>query len=720
MQVREHFSNLYNLREPDWTYRSHWKRCFFGRKVWQRRRFLAPSEVKAAASAAARVGTSNVRRVRDEDVYPVLDAHNTGQKAYLRSWVAEVSIASPNGTLIKRYQAQTGLLQRVRNARAVVKKYNTGSDYADEKKKARALRQLDKIQKQVDVINKKYSSEYKNECVGAFVVFQNEESVSRCVQDYMGSTHWWSFNHYWFQAPQLRFRKGQYRLQVEEAPDPSSIVWQNLELSSMNRCLRQTGVNIMLAALLIGSFICIILSQAQQSKFRDNVPSLQLCNTVLPAIAFNAPFSPAGELATGAHLPDDLTLLYDGSDPVCSPIGRPRLHWYAPGGEAYITSRLNSNPCLDECVSMTASCTWPTTQANTNVTFSMSSVSACYCLRKISTVISQKGIFAGLRSLIESDGSMCGSVARDYVTYNAFVLVASAIVVIINIFLRSLLKFIAGFEGHRFVSGMQRAVAWKVFLSLFLNTACLALIINAALPGSAAELEVAGTRLFSGRYSGFDVRWHVSVGAGIVLTMLINIVTPHMFSIMRFLCVMPCRRLTGDKRAVTQVDLNSRFTPPNFEMPTRTAVVMNTFFSCLMYSAGHPILLPIAAAAFIVSYVVDKYAILRMYRRPPMFDHAMADFAVSLMPWGVMIHLAVAIWMYSDPNVMYSPSVFAASSDASAIVGSDISSTLGGLFASAESSDASGLGFSTRLQRVNTLPLFALFLLIPFVWFVYS
>lgn len=66
---------------------------------------------------------------------------------------------------------------------------------------------------------------------------------------------------------------------------------------------------------------------------------------------------------------------------------------------------------------------------------------------------------------------------------------------------------------------------------------------------------------------------------------------------------------------LTALQLEKSYAPPEFEMPTRTAVLLNTVFSSFMYASGTPLLLPVCAVALMVSYAVDKVAILRMYKR---------------------------------------------------------------------------------------------------------
>jgi hypothetical protein len=139
-----------------------------------------------------------------------------------------------------------------------------------------------------------------------------------------------------------------------------------------------------------------------------------------------------------------------------------------------------------------------------------------------------------------------------------------------------------------------------------------------------------------------------------------------------------------------------------------------------MYAAGHPILYAVAAFSFMISYAVDKAALLRMYRRPPMFDGAMALFSVSVMPYAAVIHLVIAIWMYSESTVLYSPLVFGKqASDVASITGKDVSNNIGNFLTSASAEDSTGLNFVSRLTRENTLPLFILLCVYVFGWMLY-
>lgn len=120
-----------------------------------------------------------------------------------------------------------------------------------------------------------------------------------------------------------------------------------------------------------------------------------------------------------------------------------------------------------------------------------------------------------------------------------------------------------------------------------------------------------------------------------------------------------CRARRGAGNTLTQAQLNAQYSPPPFELPARLAVMLNVVFSCLMYSAGNPVLLAVAAASMLFTLVVDKGGLLRVYGKPPHYAGSIVEVAVKLLPIAGLVHMAVAVWTYSDETVMFSPNVFA-------------------------------------------------------------
>ena len=124
-----------------------------------------------------------------------------------------------------------------------------------------------------------------------------------------------------------------------------------------------------------------------------------------------------------------------------------------------------------------------------------------------------------------------------------------------------------------------------------------------------------------------------------------------------------------------------------------------------------------AAFSYLFAYVVDRAALFRINQKPPNYDDALAKLWVGLMPYAAMIHIGIAVWTFSDPGVMYSPSVFDSTLDTKIIntVAGDGSAGVVGSFISS-TYDSSGLDIISRLSRENTLPLFILFCIVVIGW----
>lgn len=76
-------------------------------------------------------------------------------------------------------QALAGLFQRIRTARATVKRFSKGSQFANPRKQAKAVRDLANVERKLEGINRQYGRQWTPDVVGAFVVFNCEEVGSR-------------------------------------------------------------------------------------------------------------------------------------------------------------------------------------------------------------------------------------------------------------------------------------------------------------------------------------------------------------------------------------------------------------------------------------------------------------------------------------------------------------------------------------------------------------
>ena len=250
----------------------------------------------------------------------------------------------------------------------------------------------------------------------------------------------------------LLFR-GKHRLTIVRAPEPSQVIWQNLELSFCARFGRQVGVLFLSLTLLAVCFLFIMLAQAYGEKFRGLVPKSSLCTSVLPAVAFGKTIDNTGAVANvglNSSLPTLAGFFRNGSNPTCLASKASQLYWLEAASvhsstspssnlpSSRISSPGSNNSCLNECVSDSLSaskrrhCTVPTTTPGVNVTFSTYDIATCFCLNTLKANILNQGLFSGISTSIQTQGDFCFGPGSNYLAFNALIIFASVVTTLVN------------------------------------------------------------------------------------------------------------------------------------------------------------------------------------------------------------------------------------------------------------------------------------------------
>lgn len=249
--------------------------------------------------------------------------------------------------------------------------------------------------------------------------------------------------------------------------------------------------------LLLISGAIISAAQSAQQTFKDKAPPAGLCESTLPEIFYASP-----DFLTAKTTWD----LEWNPNATCTPgdSGEDRYHIaYSNGIINPITVQNPTSPvselnrCVDPCVSEksstkcnTLACFDGVTREETGAdceTYTASHVLYCLCTAQLQTSISELGLLSGPRKLWETY-IPCRGFLTDFIGKNAFIVVASAVVVIVNIVLKTALRAFASFERHTSESAKASAVALKMFAAQFLNTAIIVLVVNAALSLSAVPV----------------------------------------------------------------------------------------------------------------------------------------------------------------------------------------------------------------------------------------
>ncbi|GMF39038.1 unnamed protein product [Phytophthora fragariaefolia] len=498
-----------------------------------------------------------------------------------------------------------------------------------------------------------------NACECAFVVFNNLESHRRCLQDYRRSNQWLPRK---FQPKALRFRDGKFPLTVLPAPEPSNILWENLEVTSRSRRLRRSFTNSVTFVLLLISGAIISAAQSAQQTFKDKAPPAGLCESTLPEIFYggadfikakpwdlewntNATCTPgdSGEdryyVAYSNHIINDITV----EDPT-SPV-----------------SELNRcvDPCLSEKSSTkcnTLACFNGAVRTETGEsceTYMASHVLYCLCTAQLQTSIANLGLLSGPRKLWETY-LPCRGFLTDFIGKNAFIVVASAVVVVVNIVLKTTLRRFASFERHTSESVKASAVALKLFAAQFLNTAIIVLVVNAAL--SLNAVPVIG-ELFRGKYSDFQRDWYPTVGMGVTMTMLINAVVPQVILLLQLCVISPVKRCITRRSVRTQEKMDQLYAGPSFDLAVRYPMILNSVFVTLVFCGGSPVLLFIAALACTATFWIEKLCLLWLYSVKTAYDEVLGETVLGMLPWALVAHLAFSSWMYGNTDLLKAPTL---------------------------------------------------------------
>jgi hypothetical protein len=98
----------------------------------------------------------------------------------------------------------------------------------------------------------------------------------------------------------------------------------------------------------------------------------------------------------------------------------------------------------------------------------------------------------------------------------------------------------------------------------------------------------------------------------------------------------------------TQAQMNVLFQGGYWNLAERYTDMLKTLFVGLFYSTIIPSSLFITALAMITTFVVDKYCLLRLWSRPPMYDEEMAVVSRKMIVIAVWVHVIMARIFFSN------------------------------------------------------------------------
>jgi hypothetical protein len=860
-EILEHFSSRYSCGEDGWTY--YPLNCFG---------CCGTPKEYVGTSYGGRYNNGA------PDPEPVTNIQHFGDDVdraanYKHGWVASVSVAHPLGSQIKAYFNNADALQELNEAQREVLKYSEGSEFelkvlkkaklldengaeiagldGQRETKRTELRTLKRVaakkvreikitiaafEKQIvgqevrrqsvikgkdgrdarrmDAKGKRVITTPLDVCVGAFIVFNNEESQAVCLDNYQTSRSWLGR---WLQPVALRFkdREGDFHpIEVRRAPEPEDIVWENLEYTPTQRGRFRNRSRGITALVICISFVFILAAEIAGGSTSAQMDMLPLCSQTLPSNYFGAPQlvpsgakpewfpdrdaeCPAGKnyvtywaynesqskslegyseafrkeniqkIAPPPHafepFPDTTTISENGKKYATAPegssehrteeevyrwlppgnpftrsgvgasmvpasggfrfdmqgVGRMGLHdnpnssMYSPGMEAP-----NVDLCTDPCVDLstdatledcgTLPCAIPAYEKLLGMDceeYGKSVVGLCFCNDVMEDAMEEQPNMIRALLTVMDETPICTPFVKNYVLSSVLGMTAVFMIVIVNYVLETIMESLTEAECHPSLSDKTASLSFKIFVSMFINTALVILMVN--------------WKALGGDFVSYSRGWYGSVGVDVAVTMLFNIFEPNVMPFFELLSARVGRWLTIRRDKVTsQNHMNQMYSAPEMPMESKYPTVLNTVFVTLFFSAGIPILIPMAGAFVALTYVCDKYMLLRVNKKP-YYDAALATDTLATLPYAMILHLGNAVWFFGHNDLLQSYTLAGAAGGAGGRGGGAAGQTVRDyqkLTENLSKLDPFGdEGMAIKLVRVNCLPLILL-LGVYFVW----
>ena len=512
-------------------------------------------------------------------------------------------------------------------------------------------------------LNKVIRDSRARRVVTAFVTFEAEEMREAAMRLY---EDWWFLTGLYqslcLASHKLYFKKTEalrvgFTIRAQAAREPENLIWENLGLSFWNRVVRTTVSVLATFVFLSVAFALIIAAKNEQAALAADYPSIDCY-----PFAVN-PFKTLNYTRLG--MPD---VLVNGT--YRSRFGSD--YDYTPG---VYGSVLTPQAILED------QRPW-----DYNLTDYNSGILTCFCSALMAGTAMGCGKGeehykdCGVSKMVDFEFedregntyTYCEDwfIQTNQVTAIQYFMVVSIIVV--NMMLKKVLRIFVDLEAPESETERIVSTTQKLFVALLMNTALLSLIIQGNVQritggASVADELFRNVNVLQGDYGDFGADWYMGVGAAIVVTMFISVISPQVTKLISIVTVefaqcydRGCR--TSNNYAIThkatQHDLEELYMGPSMDLIELYATFLNQFFVCMMFNAGMPALTVVFYCFLVTVSFFDKVTFFRLYRLPPAYDAAAALATTGMLQYAVTVHLLFAVWMFSNPDLFEQQSFF--------------------------------------------------------------
>mmetsp|Transcript_7998 Transcript_7998/g.15744 ORF Transcript_7998/g.15744 Transcript_7998/m.15744 type:complete len:934 (-) Transcript_7998:3592-6393(-) len=480
--------------------------------------------------------------------------------------IVEVFLSRKDTHFLHLYKRYAKLQKEQKKLQAL---RNLGAEVSD-KNILHVAEQIARMHEKLEAQVKLHKQTYEEQEVDrAFIIFNNKESRDRCLKDYHRYSRFCCRSKH--QPFSLRFRQQEHILKVQEAFEPSTIRWQNLNRGMLFKKTSRIIIRMIVAGMLILSITFLFYLKSTDEKLPNS------------------------------HECEKKDIDYDKS----------------PGE---IKEKYENDKDYED-------------------------KKDCWCYgQKFKDLVEDPDNNDFCEEYLEALGKSA--------TNRVFTCIA---LLLINFGLEFFMTKLSKYERHSSMSAEKVDIMTKIFVSTFINTALISLLVNADLQSwKFVSYLPFKDILLETEFSDFNRFWYVKVGSTFVLTMAMSVLVPHLLVFGLLYPFKKCRRrglCLKQGRIRLQEDLNSTLEGTEFKIEEDNAINLNIIYTCFMYSGGMPILNFICFFALAMRFWIDKLLVLRFYKKPPIYDEALNNRALLLLPFSVMIHCLVSMYMYGSPTI---------------------------------------------------------------------
>jgi len=386
--------------------------------------------------------------------------------------------------------------------------------------------------------------------VSAFLTFENEEGLNRCI----------NYNETVQDDPdfeQFRTFLGE-PVEIQEASEPTDIIWENRHFSAIERFKRTTIVIGIVFLLLCASFGVIFKCSQAATKPLLKYPSLN-CTEVVES--------------QGHYLEERAFAEWD--------------HNFEEDGDE-----------VDDTV--------------------YTGILKCFCDTR-GPGFSKTSEYSGKRSTGKVEAwPICETYLSDTMKARVLGMIMSFIIVATNFVLRMIMISLIKWIGEDTHSQQLKSITNGIFIVQFLNTGILLLLVQANL--SEYDVPFVSSAL-DGPFTDFLPLWYVGVGYKIVQTMIVNAIFPFIEFGIAYTKLWVFRRMddgfakdsykTKKTNMQTYIDI---YSGPEYLIHFKYSGILNVTFVTMMYGIGQPVLFPIALVSYFILYSIERVLIAYFYQ----------------------------------------------------------------------------------------------------------